>query len=553
MIDLEKEIEKRKIVEKKLKQSEEELVFRNQVNTIFLTIPGEQMFEEVPRFILKVFKSEYGTFGYFAEDGSFIAPTVSRKIYWEKCNIPEKEIIFQKGTFGGIWGKAIKEKKSLVSNEGPFDAPEGHIPIQNTMVAPIIFQGKVISAIHVANKPGGYSEKDRGLLETIGNQIAPVLHARLQRDMKEKERKKIEVALERGKREWETTFDAISDWVCLIDKECRILRTNRAVEKYAGITPSKAIEQICCKVTHGTDEPIDGCPHQKMLQTNDRETMDLHLAEGDRWLAVTLDPVRDDDGNLVGAVHVVRDITNVKKMEEEQLKAKKLESLGILAGGIAHDFNNLLTVILGNIDLAKICAQPGSEVVEFLSEAKEGSMQAKDLAQRFLIFSEGGDPFKETGSLVKLIEDLPNLVPTGSNIKTELSIPDDLWLVEFDEDQMRQVFSNLMINANDALPQGGTIRIRAENVSLGGGDASGPKEGKYVRVSIEDDGIGIPEKDKAKIFDPYFSTKEMGGQRGMGLGLSVCHAIIEKHGGRIKVESEAGMGTTFRFYLPVSD
>ena len=550
MIDLEKEVETRKTVEKRLRLSEEELSLRNQVNTIFLTIPGEQMFEEVLKLVLRALKSEYGTFGYFAEDGSFIAPAVSRKIYWEKCNVPEKEIIFQKGTFSGIWGRAIKEKKTLISNEGPFNVPEGHIPIQNTMVTPIIFHGEVISAIHLANKPGGYSEKDRTLLEMIGNQIAPVFNARLQRDKKEKERNQIEAALERGKREWEISFDAISDWVCLIDRERRILRTNRAVEKFVGVPPSKAIGQTCCKVTHGTEEPIRGCPYQKMLQTNSRETIDLHLPEEDRWLAVTLDPVRDRDGNLVGAVHVVRDITKLKKMEEEQLKAKKLESLGILAGGIAHDFNNLLMVILGNIDLAKTYAQPGSKIAEILSEAKEGSLQAKDLTQRFLTFSGGGDPFKETGSLAKLIEYAPDFVLAGSNIKTELSIPDNLWLVEFDEDQMRQVFSNLIINADEALPQGGTIMIRAENVTLVGGDAPGLKEGKYVRVSIEDDGAGIPEKDKGKIFDPYFSTKEMGGQRGMGLGLSVCHSIIKKHGGSIEVESEVGVGTTILIYLP---
>jgi len=179
-------------------------------------------------------------------------------------------------------------------------------------------------------------------------------------------------------------------------------------------------------------------------------------------------------------------------------------------------------------------------------------LEAEDLTERFLTFSEGGAPFKETGSPLGIIQDAINSVQISSNIKIEVSGPDDIWFVDFDEGHIKQVFKNLMINANDALPQRGTIRIKAENLSLGGGDASGLKEGKYVKLSVEDDGIGIPEKDKNKIFDPYFSTKEMGGQRGMGLGLSVCHSIIKKHGGHIEVESEEGVGTTFSFYLPVS-
>ena len=368
----------------------------------------------------------------------------------------------------------------------------------------------------------------------------------------EKERNQIQMTLERSKREWETTFDAISDWVCLLDLENRIIRTNRAAEEFLGMPLEELIGRKCCQVVHGTETPIPECPFEKMLQTRSREVLEMHLPEADQWLKITVDPVLNGDGDVVSAVHIVSDITQVKKMEEEQLKAKKLESLGILAGGMAHDFNNLFTVILGNVELAKMQGKPGGKIANRLIEAKRAILEAKDLTQRFLTFSEGGEPFKETGSLVKLIKHSLNSVPAGFSVKIDLSIPDDIWLVEFDEDHMRQVFSNLIINANDALPQGGTIRISAENVRLGGGDTSGLKDGKYVKVSVEDDGIGIPKKNKDKIFDPYFSTKEMGGQRGMGLGLSVCHSIIKKHGGHIKEESAEGEGTAFRFYLPVS-
>ena len=186
----------REQAEQALRQSERSLRIRSQINSIFLTRPDEVMYAEVLKVILEVMESEFVTFGYFARDGSFVVPAMSREIYWEQCNVPEKEIIFQKGTFVGIWERAVKERKTLISNDGPLSTPEGHIPIKNTMVAPIIFRDEVISAIHVANKPGGYGEEDREMLEDVAGQIAPVLYARLERDKQDEERKQAEQALQ---------------------------------------------------------------------------------------------------------------------------------------------------------------------------------------------------------------------------------------------------------------------------------------------------------------------------------------------------------------------
>ncbi len=184
-----------KQAEEDLQRSEQNMKIRNQINDIFLRYPDEYMYSEILDLVLKVLESEYGTFGYFAEDGAFVAPAVTRKIYWEKCNVPDKNIIFQKGTFSGIWGEAIKEKRTLISNEGPFHTPQGHIPIINTMATPIIFHKNVISAFHIANKSGGYSEKDKAILEMIAEQISPVLYARLQRDKEEREKQNLQSQL----------------------------------------------------------------------------------------------------------------------------------------------------------------------------------------------------------------------------------------------------------------------------------------------------------------------------------------------------------------------
>jgi PAS domain S-box-containing protein len=212
-----RDITGRKQTEEALRQSERNLKIRDKINSIFLTYPDEKMYEKVLKVILKIMGSEFGTFGYFDEDGSFVTPAVTRKIYWEKCNVPEKEIILEKGTFSGIWGRAIKERKTLISNDGPFNTPKGHLPIENTMVTPIIFRDAVISAIHLANKPNGYDQEDQAMLGTIADQIAPVLYARLQRDKQDEERRQVEEALRESEELHRITLSNISDAVFITD------------------------------------------------------------------------------------------------------------------------------------------------------------------------------------------------------------------------------------------------------------------------------------------------------------------------------------------------
>jgi signal transduction histidine kinase/ActR/RegA family two-component response regulator len=244
----------------------------------------------------------------------------------------------------------------------------------------------------------------------------------------------------------------------------------------------------------------------------------------------------------------VRDITERKQLEEERQRVEKLESIGTLAGGIAHDFNNLLTGILGNITLAQRYVEPESQVADRLLEAERASLRAKDLTQQLLTFSTGGAPVKKTASIAELLQESATFALRGSKVRCEFSLPDDLWPVEVDEGQMSQVITNLILNADQAMPGGGTINIRAENTVIKGkGDLPLPK-GNYIKITVKDQGIGIPKKHLAKIFDPYFTTK----QKGSGLGLATAYSIIKNHGGYITVESEVGVGTTFYIYLPAS-
>jgi len=367
------------------------------------------------------------------------------------------------------------------------------------------------------------------------------------------ERKKIEEAIQFSKREWISTFDAMSDWVSLIDLKYRILRSNRTGEKFVGLSTEEMIGQTCCELVHGTEEPIPECPMQKMLQTYQRESVDFYVKEMNRWLRISVDPVIDKNGNLVRAVHIVRDITEHKNMEEERLKAMKLESIGIIAGGIAHDFNNLLSIIIGNIGLAKDDIKPEIGAFENLKEAENATLKARELTKQLITFSKGGAPVKEVSSIGELVTDTTNLSLLGSNIKCRFFIPHDLWLVDFDEGQMKHAINNMIFNAAESMPDGGPVNVKAENFMVAAEQGLPLPDGKYVKISIRDHGVGIPEEHLSRIFDPYFSTKEMGIQKGMGLGLATTYSIINRHDGHITVESEVGCGTTFTLYLPAHE
>ncbi|MDC4226623.1 MAG: ATP-binding protein [Candidatus Manganitrophus sp.] len=213
---------------------------------------------------------------------------------------------------------------------------------------------------------------------------------------------------------------------------------------------------------------------------------------------------------------------------------------------MAHDFNNILTAILGNVSLAMLLLDEQSEAYERLAQAEKASMRARDLAEQLLTFAKGGVPVKKTASLVDLLRDASNFVTRGSNVRCAFSIQEGLWPVEIDEGQIGQVIHNLVLNAQQAMPEGGTIKIRAVNKTASEVKGLPLHEGNYVHITIRDFGIGIPKDHLAKIFDPYFTTK----RKGSGLGLSISYSIVKKHDGHMTVDSEPGKGATFSLYLP---
>jgi two-component system cell cycle sensor histidine kinase/response regulator CckA len=244
-------------------------------------------------------------------------------------------------------------------------------------------------------------------------------------------------------------------------------------------------------------------------------------------------------------LNFMADITERKKTEEELLRVQKLDSVGILAGGIAHDFNNILTAILGNISLARLYKEP-EKVNEKLEKAEKASIQAKNLTQQLLAFSKGGKPIKTLVSIADTLKDSAIFALRKSNIVCNFSIQENISPIEADIGQIGQVVNNIVINAVQASSNGGTINITAENIDLEKENRFSLKPGTYIRISISDQGTGIPEENLQKIFYPYFTTKKDGN----GLGLAIAYSVIKNHDGHITVESYPGVGTTFQFYLP---
>src|SRR6185369_17132997 len=348
------------------------------------------------------------------------------------------------------------------------------------------------------------------------------------------------------------TFDAVPDLIAIIDPNYRILSMNRAMAERLGISQQEAVGRRCYELLHGTQEPFSSCPHQRMLDSGRTVSEPRFEKSLNADFIVTAAPILAGDGTIESSVYVMHDVTEMKRLGEEVNRINNLESIGLLAGGLAHDFNNVLNIIYGNITFAKMLAEGNTAVIEPLMDAEEACERAKELGIRLQAFSQGSAPVRVPIALSSLIEDAAGALFKESHISHTISVADDVLPLEADPRQIRQMFENLLANAKDAMPDGGKVKIDIGNFEVDGKKGPSLGSGLYVCISIQDSGKGIPEENLPKIFDPYFSTKDTFSQRGMGLGLSICHAIMKRHNGQISVESTVGIGTRVTMYLPAS-
>jgi PAS domain S-box-containing protein len=320
------------------------------------------------------------------------------------------------------------------------------------------------------------------------------------------------------------------------------LMVNSSFEKATGLKRESAIGSKVTDLIPGIkDETPDLISiYGEVAQTGKDAKFELFFEPFNKWYLVnSYSPLKDH------FVSIFTDITEDKKIEAERLRTQKLESIGLLAGGIAHDFNNILAALINNLFLIKSHVKPEGQLYERILEAEKASFRAQALTHQLLTFSTGGAPVKELINIEEITREAASFVLRGSNVNCVHISPGNIWPVMLDAGQGTQVINNIIINANHSMPGGGRITVTYENVVIGKDDSIPLKEGYYVKTSFKDEGIGIPQEQVSKIFDPYFTTK----QDGSGLGLSTAYSIIRRHDGYIEVKSEQGSGSVFSIYF----
>jgi PAS domain S-box-containing protein len=421
---------------------------------------------------------------------------------------------------------------------------------------PVIRQTNLVGILYLENNmvAGAFTPERIEVLKLIASQAAislenAILYNNLTREINE--RKKVEEALRESEDKYRLLVESMNEGLALLDTSGRIIYINSRLQDLLEHPREEFIGHELKNFTHPDDhEKLDD--ELKSRRSGKHAPYELRMKSKSGTILsmlVSPRPIFDDNGSFIGSFGIFTDITDRKKLEEEMLKSSKLESLGIFAGGIAHDFNNLLTAIIGNISLARMLMTSEEPYYEILFEAEKASLRARDLTQQLLTFSRGGAPIKKTSSVKDFIRDNADFLLSGSNVVCKYDVPDGLWNVDMDEGQILQVIHNLIINASQAMPQGGEILVAAENLDSGRKRVLPEKSRKFLKITVKDSGTGIPKESIPLIFDPYYTTKE----KGTGLGLTVAYSIIKKHDGYITVDSEIGKGTIISVFLPASD
>ena len=357
------------------------------------------------------------------------------------------------------------------------------------------------------------------------------------------ERKKMEGALRRAAKEWRETFDSISDAISIHSKDCSLLRVNKAFADTFRTEPRRLIGKHCHELMHGTKEPIPACPHRETLRTGKTARAEFFEPNLGIHLEVTTSPLFDERGEITGTVHITRDTTERKRQTEQLMMTDRLASIGELASGAAHELNNPLTSVIGFSQLLMERDVP-DDIRENVSIIYSQAQRAAEVVKNLLTFARKHTPVKQLNQINSIIEDVLSLRAYEhklNNIEVKRRLAPDLPEIMADYFQMQQVFVNIIINAEYFIKEehnGGTLTVTTK------------RQNDTVVVSIADDGPGISEECLGQIFNPFFTTKEVG--KGTGLGLSICHGIVTEHGGKIYAESEPGKGATFVVELPIS-
>ncbi|GEM_PF-5177964 len=389
-------------------------------------------------------------------------------------------------------------------------------------------------------------------LRVFGAKVTHFIHV----EIDDTERRKAEAALAEEKERLSVILQSIGEGVITLDNEGRVSFINKEGERITGWPREEVLGRHLSEIMNlvrERDRMRYDDPARVFLQMSEDagafERLMLIARNGqEKTIAGEMELIRSNDNRVAGMVLVFRDVTEQSKFADELLKIQKLESVTVLSRGLAAEFNRLLNLLKGNIELAVDSIPPGDARVR-LREAEKIINMTRDLSHQLMTFSSGKGPVKEPLYLDRMLREITDFVLSDTPVTYEISIPEDLWFVDADEEQIGQVFRNVLLNAVQSMPEGGRIRIECENIQSDESSKYQLARGRYERISIKDTGSGIARELLPKIFDPFFTTKE----KGRGLGLTIAHSIIRKHGGVITVESTPGAGTTVNIFLPAPE
>ncbi|WP_051305809.1 GAF domain-containing protein [Desulfogranum mediterraneum] len=453
----------------------------------------------------------------------------------------------------GVWVDCVRHGRPVVHNDYAAlphrkGLPKGHAPVTRELVVPVMRDNRMVAILGVGNKALDYTEADLEAVRYLADVTWAIVAA-----------KRTKKELENALADWEKTFDAVNAAIWILDKEQRIVRSNRAAEEIFDHPCSQMIGQRCHVVAHGTTECTEHCPVLQAKKSLRREMVELETDES--WFEVVADPILGKDREFLGVVHIVTDITErkLKEQEREQLRerlsqAQKMESIGRLAGGIAHDFNNMLGVIVGYTDLILENPQLPEAVRGDLVQVQGAAESSVSLVRQLLTFARKQVVQPRVVELNTTIQGILKMLKRLIGEEIELSWqPGVVPLpVKLDPAQLDQVLTNLCVNSRDAIDGTGRIVIRTEGIVLAGADQLDPstavEQDCYALLTVSDDGRGMDAATLDRVFEPFFTTKEL--HLGTGLGLATVYGIVQQSGGFVRTRSAPNQGTTFELYFP---
>ncbi|MCK5682901.1 response regulator [bacterium] len=349
-------------------------------------------------------------------------------------------------------------------------------------------------------------------------------------------------------------LNTVAEGIYGVDQTGSIGFINPAALKMIGRKEDEVLGKRSCEIMHPnwiTDKKPQCIVLQAMLQREIKENIDAVFLRKDKTsfpVEFIAAPVIEKS-SPVGAVVIFKDISKRKRIERELHKADKLKSFEVLTGGIAHDFNNILSTTMGNLQIAMMDIKPDNGIYALLDKTYNSTLIMQDLAAKFLTISQGIMLTEKEFQLKEIINQVIKSIHSDDNIDFQITVPDNTWSLKASQLHIIQLLNNILLNSKEAMINGGTITITVQNCPDGSTEYPHLKHAPYLKISVQDQGEGISSENYPKIFDPYFSTKPKGVQKGMGLGLTICQAIIKGHQGYLKVESIPGSGTTVHIYL----